>query len=129
MHEMIKLRAKLEELNIGWIDSSDYLFIRTHFWYNNNFVSVVIVEIHFNYPVSIIEYGDIKFNTYTFKGTKLDMLVSDDFEIVYNNEFTYSEYWELMNISAEKGIMWLEEKAIKKINYIEKNINYIEKKI
>ena len=79
-----------------------------------------IVEIHFNYPVSIIEYSDIKFNTYTFKGTKLDMLVSDDFEIVYNNEFTYSEYWELMNISAEKGIMWLEEKAIKKINYIEK---------
>ena len=41
MHEMIKLRAKLEELNIGWIDSSDDLFIRTHFWYNNNFVSVV----------------------------------------------------------------------------------------
>lgn len=79
-----------------------------------------IVEIHFNYPVSKIEYGDIKFNTYTFKGTKLDMLVSDDFEIVYNNEFTYSEYCELMNISTEKGIAWLEEKAIKKINYIEK---------
>ena len=68
-----------------------------------------------------VKYSSLENDKYTFVGSKLDMLVSDEFEVIYDNEFTYDEYCELMRISIHEGIGWLREKAVNKIKDIDKN--------
>lgn len=73
------------------------------------------------YTFNIAEYKDNKeIDRREWIYTKLEMLLSDDFEIVYNNEFTKGEYFEILSQAIQvDGNILIKDKTKNKLKYIE----------